>query len=159
MVNAISNMLKTLMIAGRVWWLSRSLWKELPSGAHSSHWYHRTLAVVTESGVIYPVYLTIEAILSRSLPFNIPNYVDMGSVIVGIAPTLVAVRVGLGSAVDDQSLRSNILQSQLLFATRPRSPSTAVLDIAPVGGVEYSARLSIPDLGRDVEKGLREVEL
>ncbi|KAE9402527.1 hypothetical protein BT96DRAFT_1017622 [Gymnopus androsaceus JB14] len=158
-VNAISNMLMTLMIAGRVWWISRSLQKELKSGVHPSHWYRRTLAVVTESGVIYPVYLTIEVVVSASpVPFNIPNYVDMGIVIVGLAPTLIAVRVGLGSAVDDQSLRSSILQSQLLFATRPRSLSAPVLDIAPVGD-EYSARSSIPDLGRDVEKGLREVEL
>ncbi|KAE9402510.1 hypothetical protein BT96DRAFT_548295 [Gymnopus androsaceus JB14] len=156
-VNAISNMLMTLMIAGRVWWLSRSLRKELPSGAHPSHWYRRTLAVVTESGVIYPVYLTIEAILS--LQFNIPNYVGMGSVIVGLAPTLIAVRMGLGSALDDQSLRASILQSRLLFATQPQSPSTPVLDISPVGGEDISVRSSIPDLGQDVEKGPSEVEL
>jgi len=156
-VNAISNMLMTLMIAGRVWWLSRSLQKGLPSGVHLSHdWYHRTLAVVTESGMIYPVYLTLQTILlSDPVDINIPNYVCIGTIIVGLAPTLIAVRVGLGSTVDNQSLPSATLQSELIFATHPRSPFTHVLDIAPAGDEDISARSSI----RDAEKGLREVEL
>ncbi|KAE9385466.1 hypothetical protein BT96DRAFT_928785 [Gymnopus androsaceus JB14] len=147
-VNAFSNMLMTLMIAGRVWWLSRSLQKELPSGVGQSHWYHRAVAVVTESGIIYPVYLTIDAILSSV--FNLPSYVCMGTITVGIAPTLIAVRVGLGSAVDDQTLRSSIVQSDLLFAARP-AHSAHALDIV-VRAEDISTSSSIPNFAEDLEK-------
>ncbi|KAE9406950.1 hypothetical protein BT96DRAFT_1014619 [Gymnopus androsaceus JB14] len=129
---------------------------ELPSGLRSSHLYHRTLAVITEPGMIYPVYLTLLAILRAQSDVEVPNYACMGTITVGLAPTLIAVRVGLGSAIDNQSLRSNILQSELLFATLPRSLSTHVLDIAPVGSEDISTRSSILDLG---PQGSSEVEL
>ncbi|KAF9064528.1 hypothetical protein BDP27DRAFT_1333372 [Rhodocollybia butyracea] len=50
-------------------------------------WYNRTLAVVTESGVIYPLLFILE------LSFNFPNWSCLGTIASGLAPTLVAVRV------------------------------------------------------------------
>ncbi|KAE9392807.1 hypothetical protein BT96DRAFT_260490 [Gymnopus androsaceus JB14] len=92
---ALSMKFMTGIIAGRVWWISRTIRKESSSFEnHLSTWSYRTLAVITESGMIYPVYLTAEAILVSQ--FNIPNYVSMGTIVVGIAPTLIAVRVGTG---------------------------------------------------------------
>ncbi|KAE9389859.1 hypothetical protein BT96DRAFT_1024859 [Gymnopus androsaceus JB14] len=66
-----------------------------------------------------------------------------------IAPTLIAVRASLGSAVDDQTLRSSMVQSDLLFAARP-AHSAHALDIV-VGAEDISNSSSIPNLREDLE--------
>ncbi|KAF5386328.1 hypothetical protein D9757_008573 [Collybiopsis confluens] len=98
MLNAIANMTMTLLIAGRIWWISRFIEAELPEQRRG--WYNRTIAIVTESGLIYPVYLITEAALSG----GDQNAFTIGAIAVGLAPTLVAVRVGLGSAYDNRTL-------------------------------------------------------
>ncbi|KIK54739.1 hypothetical protein GYMLUDRAFT_893540 [Collybiopsis luxurians FD-317 M1] len=123
-INAFVNTLMTLMIAGRVWWISRAVHNRYPSGPSQlpqQHWYCRTIAVVTESGIIYPTYLIVEALLVN-LPVPVPNSSCLGAISVGLAPTLIAVRVGLGSAYNIQSLK----QSDIVFmpyVESRRSPS------------------------------------
>ncbi|KAF9075353.1 hypothetical protein BDP27DRAFT_1461713 [Rhodocollybia butyracea] len=83
---------------GRVWWLSREI--------------RRTrYNFKIESGVIYPLFIII---MFSSL---LPNWSCLGTIVSGLAPTLIAVRVGLGR----RGLASE-------FA--PPQNSTSILDIA-----------------------------
>ncbi|KAF5376386.1 hypothetical protein D9757_008656 [Collybiopsis confluens] len=95
-VNAFANLLMTLLIAGRVWWISKTC-------ATRCRWHYRTIAIITESGIIYPLYLTISgSIMAAAL--EVPSPASKGVIAMGLGPTLIAVRVGLGSAYDHQSL-------------------------------------------------------
>lgn len=51
-----------------------------------------------------------------------------------MAPTLIAVRVGLGSSIHSQ-FSSSVRPSGLVFAAQPRSEITHVLDMPPMGDV------------------------
>ncbi|KIK64127.1 hypothetical protein GYMLUDRAFT_241331 [Collybiopsis luxurians FD-317 M1] len=101
-VNAFANVLMTLLIVSRVWWISRALQMECTSGlkpaGSQQRWYHRTIAIIVESGVIYPILLIVDGGLT------LQNSTCLGVVSIGLAPTLIAVQVGLGSAYDNQSL-------------------------------------------------------
>ncbi|KIK64182.1 hypothetical protein GYMLUDRAFT_259189 [Collybiopsis luxurians FD-317 M1] len=115
-VNATANMLMTLLIAGRIWWISRALQAEYASAlipGPQRHWYYKTIAIIIESGVIYPIYLILAALV-------LPNSTCLGVITVGLAPTLIAVRVGLGSTYDNQSL-STMGPSVILFSPHAES--------------------------------------
>ncbi|KIK57195.1 hypothetical protein GYMLUDRAFT_763565 [Collybiopsis luxurians FD-317 M1] len=115
----------TIAIAGRVWYISRVTRKETSYELRldAAHWYKRTLAIIIESGMIHLTYLVVQAVLfSRGIR---PNYSCLASILFGIAPTLIAVRVGLRSPVEDQSLH--------LTAVAPPGPPTmsTQLDLSP----------------------------
>ncbi|KIK64183.1 hypothetical protein GYMLUDRAFT_241371 [Collybiopsis luxurians FD-317 M1] len=96
----------------RIWWMSRALQAGTPSGSKPGpqrRWYHKTVAIVVESGVIYPIYLIVGAC------GVLVNSTCLGVISVGLAPTLIAVRVGLGSAYDDQSF-STMGRSAIIFS-------------------------------------------
>ncbi|KAF5383995.1 hypothetical protein D9757_006972 [Collybiopsis confluens] len=96
-INAFANLLMTVLIGSRVWWILKTIDSRSVSGLRRRRWLHQTIAIMTETGIIYPVYLIVEA------PLPLPNCTALG---IGLAPTLVAVRVGLGRAYDNQSLRT-----------------------------------------------------
>ncbi|KIK52119.1 hypothetical protein GYMLUDRAFT_265549 [Collybiopsis luxurians FD-317 M1] len=121
-INAFANMLMTLLIAGRIWWISKAVEIGYTSGMKPRskwHWYHRTVAIITESGVIYPIYLIVGACSGT------PNYACLGTITVGLAPTLIAVQVGLGSAYDNPSLHS-MRPSFILFSPPNESQMSPV---------------------------------
>ncbi|KAF5364719.1 hypothetical protein D9757_012493 [Collybiopsis confluens] len=148
-LNAIANMSMTLMIAGRVWWISRTI--QSGTGRQSQNrWYHRTIAIITESGLIYPVYLITEAALSA----DDLNPTTIGIIAVGIAPTLVAVRVGSGSAYDNRSLDS--MKHEQVSTFRPglrsfRGPDFAISD----SDMQRSSNL-VDNSSADSVQGIRE---
>jgi len=114
--NVCMNTLMTLLIAGRVWWISRCT----QSGTFTP-WFNRTLAIVTESGVIYPLILIL------ILSLNPPNYSCTGTIATGLAPTLIAVRVGLGSSFDDEITERPIVDLESVKARE----NTYVPEIGP----------------------------
>ncbi|KIK64184.1 hypothetical protein GYMLUDRAFT_40471 [Collybiopsis luxurians FD-317 M1] len=116
-INAFTNVLMTLLIAGRVWWISRMVEAECTS---LRRWYHRTIAVITESGVIYPLYIILEASLVFS-PLWVPNPATVAIITAGLAPTLIAVRVGSGSAYDNQSLHTVMQHSNMRYSAHAES--------------------------------------
>ncbi|KAJ7240642.1 hypothetical protein B0H12DRAFT_52148 [Mycena haematopus] len=97
-----TNVLGTGMVAGRIWWISRRAANYL--GGRSRKRYSNLTAVMLESGLIYPAALALTVIL-----FLIPATPTSSVLIclaacyhlVGIAPTLIIVRVGLGVSTDD----------------------------------------------------------
>ncbi|KAF8143504.1 hypothetical protein K438DRAFT_1736378 [Mycena galopus ATCC 62051] len=97
-----TNVLGAGLAAGRIWWISRRAANYL--GRRSRSNYSHLTAVMLESGLIYPATLAISVLI-----FVIPQ-TPLVSVLVclaacyhlvGIAPTLIIVRVGLGVSTDD----------------------------------------------------------
>ncbi|KAF5386326.1 hypothetical protein D9757_008575 [Collybiopsis confluens] len=156
-LNAIANMTMTLLIAGRIWWISRSIEAGLPEQRRG--WYNRTIAIVTESGLIYPIYLITEAALSG----GDQNAFTIGAIAVGLAPTLVAVRVGLGSAYDNGTMISTRLGQSTggtlrLQVTNSRRVSNFVIGDMPGASSRSSHQVESPvEFVQEEAKKAREV--
>ncbi|KAJ7784765.1 hypothetical protein B0H16DRAFT_1493702 [Mycena metata] len=91
-----TNILVTSMSAGRIWWIYHKGRAYLQADAQRR--YVSALSILIESGVIYSAtvlaHLVLAAIPSAStLP---PLVFQMLTQIMGITPTLIIVRVGLG---------------------------------------------------------------
>ncbi|KAG7090395.1 hypothetical protein E1B28_009514 [Marasmius oreades] len=90
------NVILTCMIAGKILIIHRQVRKILGNNVQSMH--QSIGIIVIESGMMYPIAL----ILMLSLPSTPKEYVSYSVIhIVGIAPTLIVVRVGLGIIVQD----------------------------------------------------------
>ncbi|KAJ7133775.1 hypothetical protein C8R46DRAFT_1362322 [Mycena filopes] len=97
-----TNTLSAALAAGRIWWISRRASAYL--GRRSRQRYLALTAILLESGLIYPAALiiTIVVYLTPSTPTNsVLVCIAACYHIVGIAPTLIIVRVGLGVSTDD----------------------------------------------------------
>ena len=97
----ITNVLVTSMIAGRIWWLSKDARSYL-ARRHTVK-YYQAIAVIIESGAIYSSSLVLMLILYTIKTHAERILYDAISQIVGIAPTLIIVRVGLGIKQDFKS--------------------------------------------------------
>jgi len=97
-----TNMLASSLAAGRIWWICR---RASYSPKYSSHRkYSGLTAILLESGLIYPAWLII------TISFYLNPMASFTSVLiciaalyhlVGIATTLIVLRVGLGVSTDD----------------------------------------------------------
>ncbi|KAJ6594322.1 hypothetical protein B0H19DRAFT_1247007 [Mycena capillaripes] len=86
-----------MVLTGRIWWIGRTARALLGRTIISK--YHTACAMILESGAIY----CASAIAFTTIGFTLdPIYSTTGAVLgqlVGIAPTIIAVRVGLGRSV------------------------------------------------------------
>ncbi|KAJ7700510.1 hypothetical protein B0H17DRAFT_834120, partial [Mycena rosella] len=102
-----TNVVVTILTAGRIWWISRKAgpyWKtDLQKRVASS------IFILVESGVMYSAatstYLALAVIGS---PVQNPIF-QMLTQLVGIVPTLIIARVGLGASA--QSVESTVKSS------------------------------------------------
>ncbi|KIK57254.1 hypothetical protein GYMLUDRAFT_75753 [Collybiopsis luxurians FD-317 M1] len=99
-VNLVVNTLVTGLIAGRIWWISRKINASYGRNG-SQRKYRRVIAIILESGVLYPVSILI-ALLIGQLVVPSPNLFAILAEIVAIAPTLIIVRVAMGVDVNDE---------------------------------------------------------
>ncbi|KAI3620892.1 hypothetical protein WG66_006216 [Moniliophthora roreri] len=110
----VSNLLVTLLIAGRILYISRKM--RASAGPRNSRMYSTIVAITLESGVLYPFALIVYAVTTmifRFAPFDQAMLRDVRMALVsevmassllqfvGIAPTLIIVRTGLGVAIQD----------------------------------------------------------
>ncbi|ESK91991.1 hypothetical protein Moror_10357 [Moniliophthora roreri MCA 2997] len=109
--NAVNTPLLTVMIASRIWWVTRDARKFL--GQEIERTYKRIILVLIESGFIYSASLIANVSVvqsASSLDFGL----DLNGVtylMVGIAPTLIILRTSLGltkSAVPDARMISTL---------------------------------------------------
>ncbi|KAJ7336773.1 hypothetical protein DFH08DRAFT_1017836, partial [Mycena albidolilacea] len=115
-----TNVLGSGLAAGRIWWISRRAANYL--GRRSRKKYMDLTAILIESGLIYPTAFAITVIV-----FLIPSTPTSAVLIclapcyhiVGIAPTLIIVRVGLGVSTDD-------VEKCVTISRRSTLPSFAV---------------------------------
>ncbi|KAF9259746.1 hypothetical protein L218DRAFT_841137, partial [Marasmius fiardii PR-910] len=80
------------LTASRIWWITRKT--ESVISGHSKRLYHTIIAIILESGIIYPVLLTINVAFYAYQP-KIIEVVDLSptaTLFAGIAPTLIIIR-------------------------------------------------------------------
>ncbi|KAJ6535140.1 hypothetical protein B0H19DRAFT_1271786 [Mycena capillaripes] len=96
-----TNLLAT---AGRIWWISNHSRGYL--GAAAQQRYASAIALVVESGMLYSAtivaFLIVISFPSLSSTLEEP-LLQIVTQVMGIAPTLIIVRVGLGVTVEDSS--------------------------------------------------------
>ncbi|TFY65914.1 hypothetical protein EVG20_g5181 [Dentipellis fragilis] len=93
----MTNLTTTTFISLRIWQISREL--EAIVGKRAGARYYYSIAIVLESGAIYCIPLIIDVIVSFAKPAlsSLPN--GISSQFMGIAPTLIIVRVGMGKEI------------------------------------------------------------
>jgi len=122
-----TNVLVTGLTAGRIWWICRQARTYLKTDMQKS--YVSSIAIVVESGVIYSAsvltYLILGAIPSASVAQN--PIVEMLAQLVGIVPTLIIVRVGLGLSV--QSIEGTVSAARATDNSSGSATLTSGFDI------------------------------
>ncbi|OSC99582.1 hypothetical protein PYCCODRAFT_1438145 [Trametes coccinea BRFM310] len=123
------NILTTLLIAGRLWYQHRQV-KSLR--APSAHWdYTSIIAIVIESAALYSVCGIIYIpLVVRQLPLQFPITALIGS-FTSIAPSLIILRVALGTAVTQET---STKASMIFRLTKLRSDATASTAVASTPG-------------------------
>ncbi|KAF7335593.1 hypothetical protein MVEN_02213600 [Mycena venus] len=102
MMSLLTTFILMGLSAGRIWWLARTA-RQVLGGKLTSR-YYVICAMILESGAMYSVGGVIFiAILFSSVPNSCVVDITGGAVLgqlVGLAPTIIAVRVGLGQSVE-----------------------------------------------------------
>ncbi|KIK66713.1 hypothetical protein GYMLUDRAFT_238949 [Collybiopsis luxurians FD-317 M1] len=105
-VNLLTNLMLTGFLAGRIWWFSRSTRKYFGYDSSNNRRMTNIASMVLESGLLYPLALVLCIIALASVPFTdgiSPSVEPLLTVIVGIAPTMIMVRVDLGASIETPS--------------------------------------------------------
>ncbi|THU92371.1 hypothetical protein K435DRAFT_862545 [Dendrothele bispora CBS 962.96] len=129
-MNVINNVLLTGLIAGKIWWIINAVDKAMAQYQRNSKArkrYKPTVALVLESGVLYPISVLIFEILSRS-GSSIPSLYQVMTQLAGIAPTLIIVRVGLGVSVNSVNDSVASLRSTSDSGSRTRFATINITD-------------------------------
>ncbi|KAL7278323.1 LOW QUALITY PROTEIN: hypothetical protein ACG7TL_008299 [Trametes sanguinea] len=123
------NILTTLLIAGRLWYQHRQV-KSLR--APTAHWdYTSVIAIVIESAALYSICGIIYIpLVVRQLPLQFPITALIGS-FTSIAPSLIILRVALGTAVTQET---STKASMIFRLTKLRSDVTASTAVASTPG-------------------------
>ncbi|KAJ7879056.1 hypothetical protein B0H14DRAFT_2710377 [Mycena olivaceomarginata] len=130
-ITLVTTVLVAALTAGRIWWIGRQARVHLKPDVQRR--YSNSISVIVESGVIYSVGLLAYLILG-AIPFTLVAQdptVEMLAQLVGIVPTLVIVRVGLGLSLQNESTvaGSAVLNSDVYSRSRPRFVGKAPYDI------------------------------
>ncbi|KAJ7671203.1 hypothetical protein B0H17DRAFT_195558 [Mycena rosella] len=144
-----TNVLVTALTAGRIWWICRKARSYLKTDVQKRA--VASISILVESGVIYSAsvlaYLILGAIPSASIVQE-PIFEMLGQ-IVGIVPTLIIVRVGMGVSV--QSVESTVEAASA--DARPRKRPILGIVLPDSKGIPYDLDKEVPSLPYDVEKG------
>ncbi|KDQ58340.1 hypothetical protein JAAARDRAFT_206286 [Jaapia argillacea MUCL 33604] len=88
-----TNVVLTSIIVGRIWWMTRELLPLLESEGAKK--YRKTMAIVIQSGSIFPLTLLAYLITLYLSPIWAGMVLDISSQVAGIGPALLIIRVGL----------------------------------------------------------------
>ncbi|ESK87798.1 hypothetical protein Moror_15352 [Moniliophthora roreri MCA 2997] len=116
-VNAAMNVCLTVMVAGRIWILTCTLKDVHLLNNQSARRYNLIVALVLESGFIYPFALILDCVVNTNNSMVGWDLHPLLVQVAGIAPTLIIVRAGLGLSVE-KSLKS---QSEEVLQLNSRS--------------------------------------
>uniref|UniRef100_A0A0W0G3R4 Uncharacterized protein n=1 Tax=Moniliophthora roreri TaxID=221103 RepID=A0A0W0G3R4_MONRR len=114
-----TNLLLTVLLAARILYISRKVMKY--TGKDVNKMYRTAFATTLESGLLYPVVLIpVSSIVLRELPWlTITSESTLLAIardslhqVVGIAPTLVIVRMSLGISIEDSSSQISMTDIQ-----------------------------------------------
>ncbi|KAJ7910932.1 hypothetical protein B0H13DRAFT_1876252 [Mycena leptocephala] len=137
--------------AGRIWWLAHKAQGVM--GRKVTSKYYTVCAMILESGALYCAGGILFAVavfypwtISSLDNFDVtPTGAILGQ-LVGIAPTIIAVRVGLGKSVDS-------VDSFSLTATRP--PARHPLEFQPTASATNCMKTGFYTFGPKVSKTVR----
>ncbi|KAJ8089909.1 hypothetical protein PM082_018487 [Marasmius tenuissimus] len=144
----VSNIILTSLIAGRTFYIGYQVGKHLPFRATVPMLYRTVLSATLESGLIYPIALIIFSACAltnvwahtkSAHPYSSGQWTwslvaatmwDSLTTIMGIASTLIIVRVSLGIAINDEkSFKETIIRDYKATYGQPSTHS--VMDICP----------------------------
>ncbi|KAK7448518.1 hypothetical protein VKT23_013780 [Stygiomarasmius scandens] len=108
--NVFAHVLLTGLIGGRIWWLASQL-ETLRANSRETlmdkKHYNFTIALILESGLLYPLSVIIFQITLRTV-FMGPDLYPIMTQMAGIAPTLIIVRVQLGISINSTISGANV---------------------------------------------------
>ncbi|KAJ6605453.1 hypothetical protein DFH09DRAFT_1121395 [Mycena vulgaris] len=152
-----TNVVLSVLTAGRIWWIGRQSRLAQTSKSSAQSPYASTISIILESGIIYSVFVVVRIAVDDLQPDGVVFFVtEMLRQIVGIVPTLIIVRVGLGISVETSSstasgtaagARSGTGQWQVAVPTLDSETSFISQPNRHVLGVMHSQQ-------GDVEKGM-----
>ncbi|KAJ7464283.1 hypothetical protein B0H11DRAFT_79337 [Mycena galericulata] len=140
-------------LTGRIWWLARTSQKIM--GRRVTSRYYTVCAMILESGALYcvgaiPFIYVAFASYTGSLGFEFTTSGAILGQLVGIAPTIISVRVGLGRSVEN--VDSFITASQVLpYKQTPQNPLEFRSASPPVRAIESQVLYLRPESGREGE--------
>ncbi|KAK1223923.1 hypothetical protein PQX77_013202 [Marasmius sp. AFHP31] len=126
---AAFNGLLSLLTGGRIWWISREA-RRFEKLAHTK--YKAIVSVILESGLLYPVSMiaatVVPIVLDPDSHGIVPIHVaSISTLMSGLAPTLIIVRVAYGKSVESvqQMVSIHFAERQ----TRHRGPGDTALHV------------------------------
>ncbi|KAK1223224.1 hypothetical protein PQX77_013903 [Marasmius sp. AFHP31] len=134
-LTAVFNGLLSLATAWRIWWISREARQQMGMPIHAK--YKTIVAVILESGALYPASLIVETVVPLTLdPIRAGKVpLDIGilaALFTGLAPTLIIVRVAYGKSVDSvQQMVSIHFAERETQQEANVNPARATVDIRP----------------------------
>jgi hypothetical protein len=124
--SVMTNVMLMALTAGRIWWIARGA--RVIMGPVVVKQYRTVMAMILESGALYVTPGIVYLIQVGVRPSSTQVTFAMLAQIVGIAPTIIVVRVGMGNSVD--SVDS--------FREAGHSVQGSVLDIrADIEGLDF----------------------
>jgi hypothetical protein len=113
-LSLLTNLLVTTLIASRIYWIGRR--SNAVNGPGHSQKYNYTVAIVLESGALYLAPLVILLVLfSLNLVSAYIVYAALAQ-IMGLAPTIIIVRVGLG--ISTQAVEGTVRSERISVPLR-----------------------------------------
>ncbi|THU96501.1 hypothetical protein K435DRAFT_797254 [Dendrothele bispora CBS 962.96] len=106
--NAAFNLILTLTMAGRIWWIGTKLMKYSKQSRIICNKYKAIFAISLEAGILYPLFLVIYAAITANADL-IPIPVDLTPIAIqlaGIAPTFIIVHTCLGRSITEKVVSS-----------------------------------------------------
>ncbi|KAJ7579904.1 hypothetical protein C8J56DRAFT_963819 [Mycena floridula] len=128
----IANLLAVGLTGGRIWWITRQAQALLSDKTKER--YNSATAVILESGILYPVALLLAVITFFTGGPSAWVFVALIHQLVGIAPTLIIVRVGLG--VTHDNVESSLSAFRVDHTSAMGWTSGRVMDIRPTSMAE-----------------------
>ncbi|KAK7039035.1 hypothetical protein VNI00_010427 [Paramarasmius palmivorus] len=122
MANAANTIIMTLLIAGRLWWITRDAREFM--GHKVDRRYKRIVSTLIESGFLYSAVLIVNSCLTLTSS-NLGYRISLNSLVrlmVGIAPTLIFLRTSLAST--DNAVPNSRMLSTLRFGDPPAAVSS-----------------------------------
>ncbi|KAF7350785.1 hypothetical protein MSAN_01639700 [Mycena sanguinolenta] len=152
-----TNVLVTALTAGRIWWICRQCRLYSRFRTAQQRRCMSAIGIIVESGALYSgtvlAYLILGTIPKVSIVQE-PIY-EMMAQIMGIAPTLIIVRVGLGVNDPNQKSSIEVKTADLKFIDINESDISSQPDLEKGSSrIELQKDVSPDARDQDVEKGL-----
>ncbi|ESK88145.1 hypothetical protein Moror_5577 [Moniliophthora roreri MCA 2997] len=163
LMTALTNLLITFLIAGRIYVISRKAAKYVGKNVNKMYW--TVITIILESGLMYPLVLIIYAssVLTVFNLVNMPAWevqnrmrflaVLLQSTLnqfVGIAPTLIIVRIGLGISVENVEQTVSAMRTAAVMELKQLTENIVEISPPKTGGHRFNDLVYSEDISAEV---------